>query len=385
MKKLNVLMVVLSSVNPDVRVEKEARYLASEGHNVVVIGINKNDSFKAEEMRDGYIIKRVNIKQKLFFKYFEFWKKVKKLVGNEVYDIIHLHDLNVLPLVSRLKKNSNCFVYDSHENFPEQMSETFGIIAYWVYTFAEKHYIKKVQAVITAGKPVSDNLERKYKLETSYICNYPSMIDVDKSLELEIPEKYKKEKPFRIVSFGVMYANLGYEKMVEGAKILSSKYSPDQIEFFIMGSGPAYEPMKQKIEELEVSEYFTLTGWMDYKLAFQLLRTSDVGLILFQPGKNNFLRVPNRLYEYFATGLPFIGSNFEGLKTGTNNNPLLGKLIDPTDPNELAKEIEYLISNTEDLQKMKEAVILVYKEEYCWEKTVEKIIPIYEKALESKK
>ena len=36
----NILMVVLSTVAPDVRVEKEARYLADKGYQVTVVGTN---------------------------------------------------------------------------------------------------------------------------------------------------------------------------------------------------------------------------------------------------------------------------------------------------------------------------------------------------------
>ena len=140
----NILMVVLSTVAPDVRVEKEARYLANKGHKVTVIGTNPRGDLPTEEERDGYTIKRVPSSKKLFFKYFEFWKNVRKLVNKQQFDIVHLHDLNVLPLASKLKKNAKIIIYDSHENFPEQMSETFGFLGLWGYSLVERFYLKRV-------------------------------------------------------------------------------------------------------------------------------------------------------------------------------------------------------------------------------------------------
>ncbi len=374
-----ILMVVLSTVNPDVRVEKEARYLASQGHELTVIGIDRTGDLEKREHRDGYTIIRLPSKKRAIFKYWEFWRKVKKYVDkvSVKYDFIHLHDLNVLPLVSKLKKKGKFFIYDSHENFPEQMSETYGVIALWVYTLLEKFYIHKVDHVITPGPSYSKNLEKKYGVKCDYIANYPSLVDVKQAHDQEIPEKFRKQEQFRIVYFGVMYHNLGYNKVVEAANILREKYSSNEIHFLIIGSGSSYLPMKQKINELDLSNYFRLTGWMDYHKALSVMRTADVGLILFQPGKNNYLRIPNRLYEYFSAGVLFIGSDFEGLKIGTEGHENLGLLIDPTSSMELAKTIER-IYHRENLEELKKEAQTAFFEHYNWEKEIPKIEEIYE-------
>ncbi|MCK5304897.1 MAG: glycosyltransferase, partial [Candidatus Heimdallarchaeota archaeon] len=101
-KPWNILMVVLSTVSPDVRVEKEARFLTTKGHNVTVIGIDKTGKLSKNEKRDGYTIFRVPSTKKIFFKYFEFWKNVRKMIGKQQYDVVHFHDLNTLPLAGKL-------------------------------------------------------------------------------------------------------------------------------------------------------------------------------------------------------------------------------------------------------------------------------------------
>ncbi|MCG3260750.1 MAG: glycosyltransferase family 4 protein [Candidatus Heimdallarchaeota archaeon] len=375
----NILMVVLSTVAPDVRVEKEARYLASEGHTVTVIGTNPKGNLDNKEQRDGYTILRVPSSKKLFFKYFEFWKNVKNLVGKNQYDIIHLHDLNVLPLATRLKKNAKILVYDSHENFPEQMSETFGFLGLWGYSWVERYYIKRVQGVVTAGITYSENLKRKYKVESSWIANYPSRKDVEAAHKKDIPKEYTTDKKFKVVHFGVMYHNLGYDKTIEAAKILSEKFKPTELEFLVMGSGTSLEPMEQLIEKYNLSEYFNVTGWMNYLDALSIMRSCDVGLILFQPGKNNFLRIPNRLYEYCSAGIPFIGSNFEGLQRATLGIDDLGILIDPTSPQEIADAIVILMQDYERLENMKKTASEIYKNKFNWETEIVKLEEQYKK------
>lgn len=376
-------MVVLSTVAPDVRVEKEARFLASKGNQVTVIATNPIGGLAEEEKRDGYTIKRVPIKKKLFFKYFEFWKKVRKLVGDEKFDIIHFHDLNVLPLSSKLKKNSKILIYDSHENFPEQMSETFGFPALWVYTWMERKYIKLVDGILTPGETYSDNLHRKYKVKSSWVSNYPSKLDVEQAHKMKIPNEYSTDK-FRVVHFGVMYSNLGYDKTVETAEILKENIKSSEIEFLVMGSGAALEPMKELIKIKGLSDYFNLTGWMNYYDALSILRSCDVGLVLFQPGKNNFLRMPNRLFEYCSAGVPFIGSNFEGLQKAIKNASKIGFLIDPTAPQEIADQIFKLYNDKELLDKLKTEAQENYEKQFNWEIEAEKLIEIYNEAFSNK-
>jgi glycosyltransferase involved in cell wall biosynthesis len=379
----NILMIVLSTVAPDVRVEKEARFLASKCNQVTVIATNPKGNLPEKEKRDGYTIKRIPIKKKLFFKYFEFWKGVRKLVENEKYDIIHFHDLNVLPLASKLKENSKILIYDSHENFPEQMSETFGFPALWVYTWMERKYIKLVHGILTPGETYSDNLQRKYKVKSSWVSNYPSKLDVEKAHKLQIPHEYSSNK-FRVVHFGVMYSNLGYDKTVEAAEILKEQLDSSEIEFLVMGSGAALEPMRELIKFKELSEYFKLTGWMDYHDALSILRSCDVGLVLFQPGKNNYLRMPNRLFEYCSAGVPFIGSNFKGLQKAIKDATNIGFLIDPTSPKEIAEKILKLYNNKELLNELKTAAQANYVKQYNWETEAEKLIQIYKEAFRNK-
>ncbi len=378
-------MVVLSTVAPDVRVEKEARFLAKEGHKVTVIGTNPKNDLSNEEQRDGYTIKRVPSSKKLFFKYFEFWKNVRKLIGNQKFDIIHLHDLNVLPLATRLRKNTKITIYDSHENFPEQMSETYGILGLWGYSMVERYYLKKVTGIITAGITYSENLKRKYKAESDWIANYPSKLDVEEAHKKEIPKEFKDSKRFRVVHFGVMYHNLGYDVTIEAVKILSKQLKPSEVEFLIMGSGTSLEPTKQLISEYKLEEYCTVTGWMDYHEALSIMRACDIGLILFQPGKNNYLRIPNRLYEYCSAGVPFIGSHFEGLKRSIIGREELGILIDPTSPEELANAILDVYTDREKLNNMKDIASKAYKDQFNWENEIPKIIQKYKEAFNTLK
>ncbi|MHA1828502.1 MAG: glycosyltransferase family 4 protein [Candidatus Heimdallarchaeaceae archaeon] len=382
-KPLNILMCVLSTVAPDVRVEKEARYLSQKGNKVTIIAIDPKKGLPKAETRDGYKILRVQSTRKIFFKYFEYWDSVQKLVKNQFFDIIHLHDLNVLPLVSKLKDKGKFFIYDSHENFPEQMSETFGFPALWVYTLLEKHFIKKVDAVITPGETYSNNLKKKYGIESSWVCNYPSIEDVEKAHKKNIPKKFDKKGKFRIVHFGVMYHNLGYNKTVEAAEILAQNYDPTEIEFLVMGSGASFSPMKKLISSKGLEDYFILTGWMDYLEALSIMRTCDVGLVLFQPGKNNFLRMPNRLFEYCSAGVPFIGSDFEGLRIAIRGSEEIGILIDPTSPKEIAASIDMLYKDRNKLEKMKQAAREFYKSKYNWEKEAEKLLKIYKEVSEN--
>ncbi len=90
--------------------------------------------------------------------------------------------------------------------------------------------------------------------------------------------------------------------------------------------------------------------------------------------------MPNRLFEYCSAGVPFIGSNFEGLQKAIKDAGRIGFLIDPTSPKEIAEKILKLYNNKDLLKQLKDEAQDNYKKQYNWEIEAEKLIEIYRKA-----
>jgi len=387
---MNICMIVLSTVKPDIRVEKEIRTLSEAGHKLEVIAAAFPKEKKiplSEIIKTGdysYKIDRVEIRKGGIFKYFEFWKGAKKIFREEKrqYDVIHYHDLNVLPLVKKFKKKATHHIYDSHELFPEMMSETYGIIGLIAFNLMEKIYIKHIDHVITTVEGIGDEMLKKHPgIKISFIHNYPSVVDIDKSNERKTEFKANKQK-LSVVAWGTVYPNYGYDVLVEVVKEISKTIEYNDIEFIIIGSGQELEPMKKRVAENNLEDYFVFLGWTNYYDALAIMKETDLGLCLLQPAysKHKEFCSPNRVFDYLATGNLIICSDVDSIKNQFPKNNIFSFFVKPRDVKEIKEKILEVFEKYRNngLEEAKIQSYKTYNEKLNWDKEGEILEEIYD-------
>ena len=77
-----------------------------------------------------------------------------------------------------------------------------------------------------------------------------------------------------------------------------------------------------------------------------------------------------------AAGLPIIASNFSLWKEIIEGNHC-GICVNPLDPKEIARAIEYLIEHPEEAKKMGENGRKAVLEKYNWENESKKLLDVY--------
>jgi len=82
-----------------------------------------------------------------------------------------------------------------------------------------------------------------------------------------------------------------------------------------------------------------------------------------------------------ATGLPVIASNFPLWKEIIEGNNC-GLTVNPFEPKEIAKAVEYLIEHPEEAKKMGENGRKAVLEKYNWENESKKLLKIYKELSE---
>ena len=113
-----------------------------------------------------------------------------------------------------------------------------------------------------------------------------------------------------------------------------------------------------------------------------LLSRANIGLGLFHPTPNYIDgEKPVKMYEYMATGIPVLMSNFpkifqfiERVNRGLTVNPL--------DEREIVEKINWFFDNPQEMQRMgldgRRAVI----EKYNWNIEEKKLLALYKKLIE---
>jgi len=107
-----------------------------------------------------------------------------------------------------------------------------------------------------------------------------------------------------------------------------------------------------------------------------------VGLVLFYPEPNQINSQPNKLFEYMSAEIPIVASNFPLWKEIVEGNQC-GICVDPLNPEEIARAIEYLITHPDEAQRMGENGRKAVIEKYNWESESKKLIELYRKILSS--
>lgn len=86
--------------------------------------------------------------------------------------------------------------------------------------------------------------------------------------------------------------------------------------------------------------------------------------------------------EAFASGLPVIGTNTGG-QIEVIRDDQTGFIVEPNEPKQIAKKIEYLYENKELLEEMSKNCRKLIEKEFSWGKNVDKLLSVYQEVLKN--
>jgi len=168
----------------------------------------------------------------------------------------------------------------------------------------------------------------------------------------------------------LVYKN-GIDTLIASAEIAVKK-NPKLV-FVVVGKGPDFEEVKEKILQSGMQRSLRLTGFVsDRDLPFYY-NVADLFALPSKSGEG----LPLVALEAMATGLPVIATNVGGISEVMSE--AYGKLVPPNSPNSLAEAI--LEFSLKDLSVIKKNLRIMMEQKYSWDKNVEKLDKIYEELI----
>lgn len=159
--------------------------------------------------------------------------------------------------------------------------------------------------VITIGSKNKEHLIKKYNINDKKIHVY--RLGVSQNFEKYISSKKIKEKDNRKITFLTVarYHDVkGIDLLLEAIYLIKNdKKINTQIFFEIYGYGNKEKEYRQYIDEMKISDYVKLNGWIDKENLAIKLNTSDAFIL---PSRSEGL--PVVLMEAAAAGLPIIST-----------------------------------------------------------------------------
>lgn len=276
-------------------------------------------------------------------------------------DLLFANDLDtLLPTfwVKKIKRKQ--LIYDSHEYFigvPELSGRRF---VQFIWRSIEKRIFPKIKDIITVNDSIASLYSDQYNKQLTVIRNVPERSDPKNTRSrkaLGLPE----DKKIFILQGSGINVQRGAEEAVYAMKYV------DNAVLLIVGAGDVLGILKKSAAENDLSEKVIFIDKQPMDELFQYTSNADIGLTLDKDTNLNYrFSLPNKLFDYIHAGIPVFASDLPEVKKIVKNYGI-GVIAESHDPIELAQGLKAMISNEQELEKMKENCKFAAAE-LCWEK-----------------
>jgi glycosyltransferase involved in cell wall biosynthesis len=138
------------------------------------------------------------------------------------------------------------------------------------------------------------------------------------------------------------------------------------------------QAIERGVQDRGLGAEVELRGRMPHSEVPAWIRSGRIGLVTLQPIAKFMKNIPSKMFEYWACGLPVIGSNLPPiarfLSDGSN-----GVLFSPTSARDLARAIRFLLGRPGEATAMGHAGQRLVQEKWNSEQQVDQLIQFYER------
>jgi glycosyltransferase involved in cell wall biosynthesis len=299
--------------------------------------------------------------------------KARKHVFNKAKeidaDIYHLHDLELMPLVTKLRRLNKIVVFDSHEDLPQMilsrdyLTPFLRKIISLIISMVERKYLKKATCIVGATPFISERLRKHYGRVVT-INNYPVMSQCATHCD------YQKEAT-EVVYIGAISKIRGIKQVIHAFD------SPDVCARLNLVGRFSDKSLEEEVSSYEGWQKVNNIGFVDRSEVNKVLTRSRVGLVTFLPSPNHTDAQPNKMFEYMAAGIPVIASHFPLWKLIIEEAGC-GLLVDPQNPQEIAKAITWIMNHPDQAAQMGRRGQQAVLKKYNWAVEEKALMAMYD-------
>lgn len=314
-----------------------------------------------------------------------FFLKVFPVLIKAKADVYHCSGFDALAIAVPIKiLTGRKLVYDCFEHYPYQFTapalhKTIRQSIIWNFVLCLENALAKLSDYILVVPSYDDILLDRFKRfkknSTSLIWNLPPINLLDKKQQIN---QIAKDKV--VLHVGGISEDNGALKLLEATSKVVVKF-PD-VKVLMVGPTDMLQKLSEYTRSLGIEKNVDILKPVPYSDVWKIYSCADISVILYQPTFWTLRTMASeKLFESMLFSLPIVVSDFPGLRkiVQTCNS---GILVDPTDPEEISKEIARLLKDSSLSRRLgrngRDAVL----ERYNWEVEERKLINVYSNLLQ---
>ncbi|MEB1808298.1 MAG: glycosyltransferase family 4 protein [Bacillaceae bacterium] len=374
MKKICVITTVHQAYDGRIY-HKQCQSLVRAGYEVELIA-PKPDQIESSPV---HLIPIQKPKSKL--KRFLHTFKVIKIAKKTQADIYHFHDPELLIVGAILRIiTRKPVIFDVHEHYPNAimskpyLSRSKQRIMRTAFELIERLALPFMSGVIFTTQEIG---ERYKKYNSCKVENYPL-----KDMFTKTENPHMKDLN-QIIYLGGMTKIRGVKELVQAFALVVKEKPQAKLTFVGFFESPSYEEeVMTEIKNLELEGAIEFKGRVPYTEIERYLANASIGVIPYLPVPNHLVCLPNKLFEYMASGTVVAASDFPHYREVVEKSQG-GVVIDPTNPEDMAKKLVELLSDKERLKKLQFNAEFAFNTTYNWEREEKKLLTFYNDILSS--
>lgn len=288
-------------------------------------------------------------------------------------DIYHLQDPELLLYAQKLKKLGKKVVFDSHEDYVEQLKERPGMnkvlckILSGFYSVYQRFIFSKIDGLIF---PCSKNRINPFNgmcRNFTYVNNFP----IIENYSYNIEKKENKEELFKVCYVGSITENRGITNLIKAC------YKA-QVQLILAGNFvlSSYRIKLESMPEYSIVDY---RGVVPYEEIGEIYNEASLGaatlLNVGQYGKyDNF---STKIYEYMLYRLPVIMNSYPYADSILEKHKF-GIAVNTRNIDDIADGIKFIKENRCIAKNMGNVGFELVNSEFDWNFEALKIVELYE-------
>ncbi len=370
MKSLKVVHMTSVHTPFDPRIfHKECRSLARAGFSVTVIGRDWQ-----EGERDSIQVKSVPGDRSRIGRMTRTVWRVYEEARRQNADVYHFHDPELIPIGLLLRAGGKNVIYDIHEDVPKDvMSKPYlpkwsrFIVSRFVDVL-ERAACRRFSGLVVVTPSIAKRFT-PINRRTVIVHNYPYVGELIRDGE-NVPWESRRQS----------VAYVGGISLVRAIRemVYAMSYLPESLPAQLELAGPESKG-ETNINELKRHPGWSRVkhhGFIDQRSTFRILQNVRAGLVLFHPEPNHFESLPQKMFEYMGAGLPVIASDFPFWRKVLGDSGS-GIFVDPRNPQEIAKAIEYVLAHPREAEEMGRRGQAAVQQNFNWDTEAERLIQLY--------